>query len=262
MRAPAGAGVHAPGGEVSVIALRGVPAVRAGDEVATLIGEALDAADVRLAGFDIVVVAHKVVSKAEGRVVELASVTPSPRALELAAACGYDPRHAEVVLRESVRVIRAERVLICETRRGLVCANAGVDLSNAHAPGFATLLPADPDASARALRRALLARAGGGPLGVIVSDTFGRPFRLHGVNVAIGVAGMPAHTPHAGERDASGYLVRDSGMATADEIASAAELVMGKVDGVPAAVVRGLAWTGEGSAGELIRDPAADLFRR
>ena len=256
------AGVHAPHGDIRVVAVRGVPEIHPGDDVAALIGDSLDASAIELRPYDVVVVAHKVVSKAEGRVVNVASVIPSPRAIELAESCGFDARHVEVILSESTRVLRAEHVLICETRHGLVCANAGVDLSNADSAGVATLLPLDPDASAVTLQQAWLRRASGGPLGVIVSDTFGRPFRQHGVNVAIGVAGMPAMTPHEGERDATGYAIHGSAIATADEVASAVELVMGKVDGVPAAVVRGLEWAGEGSGRELIRDPATDLFRR
>jgi coenzyme F420-0:L-glutamate ligase/coenzyme F420-1:gamma-L-glutamate ligase len=254
-------GVRSPDGEVHVLAVRGVPEIRPGDDLAGLVGAALDAKGVRLQPFDVVVVAQKVVSKAEGRMVALGSVTPSARAHELAAATGADARLVEIVLSETVRLLRPGPVLVCETRHGLVCANAGVDMSNAAEGAMATLLPVDPEASATRLRAGWLERAGGGPLGVIVTDTFGRPFRLYGVNVAIGVAGMPALTPHAGERDATGYVVQHSELATADEIASAAELVMGKVDGVPMAVVRGLEWVGEGRASDLIRDSASDLFR-
>ena len=215
-------------------------------------------------------VTHKVVSKAEGAVVDLAGIVPSRRARDLAAAAHNDPRVVEVALREAVRVIRAEGpVLVCETRGGLVCANAGVDRSNA-GDGRVTLLPRDPDASAARLRAAWLGHAGSwpehttaGPLGVVVSDTFGRPFRLGGVNVAIGVAGMPAATDHTGLSDPTGYRLRGSLIGTADEIAGAAELVMGKVDGVAAALVRGLRWVGEGSgAGELVRPAEQDVFRR
>jgi coenzyme F420-0:L-glutamate ligase/coenzyme F420-1:gamma-L-glutamate ligase len=169
-----------------------------------------------------------------------------------------------VVLGESRRVLRAAPgVLVCETAGGLVCANAGVDRSNVAGDGeTVTVLPRDPDASAARLRAAWLEAAEGGPLGVIICDSFGRPFREAQVNVAIGVAGMPALTDHRGRPDSSGYLMAASVLATADEIASAAELVMGKVEGVPVAVVRGLRWDGEGrGAAELQRDPARDLFR-
>ena len=154
-------------------------------------------------------------------------------------------------------------MLVCETVHGLVCANAGVDRSNVGGGEHVTLLPVDADASASLLRDAWLPLCAGGPLGVVICDTFGRPFREAGVNVAIGVAGLPAITDYRGLPDVSGYVMRASALATADEIASAAELVMGKTDGVPVAVVRGLRWEGEGrGAGVLLRDPARDVFRR
>lgn len=252
------------GGAVQVIPVRGLPEVHPGDDLAALLLPALLRDTGGLLPHDVVVVTHKVVSKAEGAVVELASVEPRAEAVELAAAGHHDPRVVEVVLRQSRRVVRAEAaVLVCETHHGLVCANAGVDRSNAGGGDWVTVLPADPDASARALRDAWRALAGGGPLAVVISDTFGRPFRMAGVNVAIGLAGMPAISDHSGARDEAGYTLRGSEIATADEIASAAELVMGKLDGVPAAVVRGLRWMGEGEgAAPMLRDPGADIFRR
>ena len=255
-------GIRARGSEVRVVGVGLDREVAPGDDLAAAIAASLDRCGTELEPYDVVVVTHKVVSKAEGRIVALDSVTPSARAVEIAEQLPFDARHVEVILREAAAVVRTSPVLVCETRHGLVCANAGVDLSNSTESGTALLLPLDPDGSAARLRRAWLDRAGGGPLGVVVSDTFGRPFRMFGVNVAIGVAGMPALTPHAGERDATGYVVRNSEVATADEIASAAELVMGKVDGVPVAVVRGLIWTGDGTAAELVRPAADDLFRR
>jgi coenzyme F420-0:L-glutamate ligase/coenzyme F420-1:gamma-L-glutamate ligase len=251
-------------GAVQVIPVRGVPEVRPGDDLAALLLPAVQRDTGGLLPYDVVVVTHKVVSKAERAMVDLASVEPGDQALALAAAGHNDPRVVEVVLRQSRRVVRAEAaVLVCETHHGLVCANAGVDRSNAGGGDWVTVLPADPDASARRLRDAWRVPAGGGPLAVVISDTFGRPFRLAGVNVAIGVAGMPAISDHTGESDAAGYTLRGSEIATADEIASAAELVMGKLEGVPVAVVRGLRWVGEGDgAAPMLRDPAADIFRR
>lgn len=208
-------------------------------------------------------VTHKVLSKAEGRLVNLADVEPSPRAVALADSTGNDPRLLEVVLRESVRVVRAAgQVLICETPHGLVCANAGVDRSNVSGGEWVTLLPADPDASASRLRAHWREDVDGAPLGVIVTDTFGRPFRIGGVNVAIGVAGMPAVSDHTGTVDSVGYVLHAGEIGSADEIASAAELVMGKVDRVPVAVVRGLRWEGEGTAADLQRPTDRDVFRR
>jgi coenzyme F420-0:L-glutamate ligase/coenzyme F420-1:gamma-L-glutamate ligase len=231
--------------------------IRPGDDLATT----LLAAAPRLADGDIVVVAHKAVSKSEGRIVELSSVEPSPRARELAGH-DRDARHVEVVLRESRRVLRARAgLLIVETHHGLVCANAGVDRSNAPAPDSVVLLPADPDASARALRAALEA-ATGRSLAVIVADTIGRAWRVGILGTAIGASGVRPLRVHAGKVDPNGYELRTSSVAVADELAAAADLVLGKTERVPAAIVRGYGAAGEpGSASELIRDPASDLFR-
>jgi coenzyme F420-0:L-glutamate ligase / coenzyme F420-1:gamma-L-glutamate ligase len=251
------------GGPLSVLPVHGIPEVAPGSDLAALVVGGLAASGVALGAWDVVVVTHKVVSKASGAVVDLRSVVPSARAVEIAASTDNDPRLVEVILGESMRVLSVlPGVLVCETVHGPVCANAGVDRSNVGGGELVTLLPRDPDASAAALRAAWLPVCDGGPLGVIVCDTFGRPFREAGVNVAVGVAGMPAITDYRGLPDTAGYLMRGSALATADEIASAAELVMGKTDGVPVAVVRGLRWEGEGSgAGELQRDPARDVFR-
>jgi coenzyme F420-0:L-glutamate ligase / coenzyme F420-1:gamma-L-glutamate ligase len=238
--------------------------VRPGDDLALLLAEGLARSGLALRPWDVVVVTHKVVSKAEGALVDLAAVRPSAEAVELADRIRGDARLVEVVLGETRRVLlAAPGVLVCETAGGLVCANAGVDRSNVPGPEVVTLLPRDPDASAARLRAAWLEEADGGPLGVIVCDSFGRPFREAQVNVAVGVAGMPALTDHRGLLDTTGELMSASMLASADEIASAAELVMGKVEGIPAALVRGLRWTGEGrGAAELQRDPTRDLFRR
>lgn len=262
MRRPAG-GVWAAEA-LSVVGVRGIPDVAPGDDLAGLVLQGMLASGVALQPWDVVVVTHKVVSKAEGRMVSLASVVPSAQAAALAERTSNDPRLVEVILGETSRVLTSlPGVLVCETVHGLVCANAGVDRSNVEGGDVVTLLPRDPDASAASLHGAWLSTCDGGPLGVVICDTFGRPFRDAGVNVAIGVAGMPALTDYRGMEDTAGYVMHASALATADEIASAAELVMGKVDRVPVAVVRGLRWDGAGNgAAELQRDPARDVFRR
>jgi coenzyme F420-0:L-glutamate ligase / coenzyme F420-1:gamma-L-glutamate ligase len=260
---------RAPGGvwaagAVSVLPVRGIPAVAAGDDLGDLVARGLAASSIVLQAWDVVVVTHKVVSKAEGWVVDLSGVAPSAEAVVLASKTDNDARLVEVILGQSTQVLTAlPGVLVCETVHGLVCANAGVDRSNVGGGELVTVLPPDPDASASSLRSAWLPLCDGGPLGVVLCDTFGRPFRDAGVNVAIGVAGIPAVTDYRGMVDTAGYRMSASALATADEIASAAELVMGKVDEVPVAVVRGLQWEGAGrGAGELQRDPARDVFRR
>jgi coenzyme F420-0:L-glutamate ligase / coenzyme F420-1:gamma-L-glutamate ligase len=236
--------------------------VRPGDDLAAHLRTAVRHLERPLQPYDVIVVTHKVVSKAEGCVVDLATVTPSTRANELAETGGNDPRLIEVVLGETVRLVRADpRVLVCETRHGLVCANAGVDRSNVGGGEMVTILPRDPDGSAARLRAALLEDAGGGPLGLVLTDTFGRPFRLGGVNVAIGVAGMPAATDYTGLPDAAGYVLHAGLIGSADEIAAAAELVMGKTERVPAVRLRGLRWEGEGRAADLLRAVHEDVFR-
>jgi coenzyme F420-0:L-glutamate ligase/coenzyme F420-1:gamma-L-glutamate ligase len=209
----------------------------------------------------VVVVAQKAVSKAEGRLVPLAEVEPSAFARDYAAAYGRDPRLIELVLRESRRIVRMDRgVLIVETHHGFVCANAGVDLSNVSGGEVACLLPVDPDRSAAELRMAIEIRTRTAP-GVIISDTFGRPWRNGLTNVALGVAGVAALRSHVGQRDPHGYDLRLTELAVADELAGAAELVMGKVDGRPFALVRGYPAGEKGSASALVRDATLDLFR-
>jgi coenzyme F420-0:L-glutamate ligase/coenzyme F420-1:gamma-L-glutamate ligase len=230
--------------------------IAAGADLAALVL----AATPPLAEGDVVVVAHKAVSKAEGRVVDLRDVSPSPRAVELAGAEG-DARHVEVVLRESHRVLRLRRgLIISETRHGFVCANAGVDRSNAPGPDQVVLLPLDPDASAARLRAAL-ERTAGCRLGVIVADTMGRAFRTGIVGTAIGVSGVAALRQHAGAVDPAGYRLRSSAVAVADELAAAADLVLGKLERAPVALVRGAALLADGAGRDLVRDPADDLFR-
>lgn len=235
----------------------GLPEVRPGDDLAELL-----AAHATFAAGDAVVIAQKVISKAEGRLVDITRVTAGEEAIRLAPRliAKPDPRMVQVVLDESVRVLRSERVLITETRHGFVCANAGVDHSNVGGRDVLTLLPLDPDASARGIRDRLLALTGV-EVGVIISDTFGRPWRLGIVNVALGVAGLPAAIDLRGTPDDDGKPLNATVLAVADEVAAAAGLVMGKTERTPAVIVRGLDLEGSGSGHDLIRPPAEDLFR-
>lgn len=245
---------------IELLALPGIPRVVPGDDLAALLWDAAKRAGTALAD-GVLVVCQKVVSKAEGRLVALADVVPSAEAREIAAADGKDPRHIEVVLRESARVVRrGHRVLICETRHGFVCANAGVDLSNAPGADVAVLLPEDPDASARRLRDALLAR-GAGPLAVVVSDTFGRPWREGLVDVALGASGIAPLQDLRGKLDMVGRPLEVTTLASADQLAAAAGLLMAKDAGFPAVFVRGVAPVGDGTVRQTLRDPATDLFR-
>ena len=241
-----------------LVALRGIPLVRRGDDLAALLRAAAREASVRLAD-GALVVCQKVVSKSEGRVVSLADVEPSHEAEQIAAEDGKDPRHIELVLRESARIVRrGHGVLICETHHGFVCANAGVDLSNAAGPDSAVLLPVDSDASARALRDQLIE---GDSLAVIVSDTFGRPWREGLVDVAIGCAGIAPIEDLSGELDLAGRELQVTALATADQLAAAAGLLMRKDAGVPAVWIDGVRFAGEGSVSEILRDAESDLFR-
>ena len=240
--------------ELRILPLLGWPEVGEGDDLAALV-----AGSAELEDGDIVVLAQKVVSKAEGRVVRLDDVEPSERARELAG--DEDPRRMEAILRESVRVVRSRPPLvIAETRHGFICASAGVDSSNAPEAGTIVLLPLDPDASAAAVRERLVALTGR-TVGVVVTDSFGRPWRAGTTDVALGVAGIRPLLDFAGQRDRAGYELRHTQIAVADEIAGAAELVMGKIDGTPGAVVRGLDIAGQGTAQELVISPEQDLFR-
>ncbi len=248
--------------ELRVIAVRGIGEVERGADLAQLIGDALAAGERALRDGDILVVTQKIVSKAEGRMVDPRDVTPSAFAQAAAAQGRKDAGYYEVVLRESRRIVKMDRgVLVTETHHGLICANAGVDESNVAGGALLTLLPLDPDGSARSLRAALMARHGV-KLAVIISDTFGRAWREGQVNIAIGTAGMAPIASYIGKDDAYGYTMHASEIAVADEIASAAELVMGKVDQVPVAIVRGYSYEpSEGGSQGLIRTPARDLFR-
>jgi len=244
--------------EVRVLPLLGIPELEEGDDLGALLVEAAQQAG-GLEDGDVVVVAQKAVSKVEGRIVHLDDVEPSARARELAG--DGDPRRAEVILRESREVVRSRPPLvIAETHHGFVCASAGVDASNAKGPGTLVLLPVDPDASARRVRERVLELAGR-EVGVIVSDSFGRAWRNGTTEVALGVAGLTPLLDLRGTRDAAGYELHATQIAVADEIAAAAELVMGKTAGIPGAVVRGLDVAGDGSGTELVLPRDRDLFR-
>ena len=242
---------------ISLLPVEGLPEIREGDDLGALI-----AGHAHLEPDDVVVVAHKAVSKAEGRVVSLEDVEASERARTLAGDW-CDPRESEVILRETARVVRSRNSLvIAETRHGFVCASAGVDHSNAPEPATVVLLPVDPDASARRIRDAIRTRTGT-DVGVVVTDSFGRPFRLGTTDVAIGVAGVRALADLRGTLDRAGSLLRSTQVAVADEIAAAANLVRtGKADGLPVVVVRGLRHArGDGSGAELVMPAERDLFR-
>jgi coenzyme F420-0:L-glutamate ligase/coenzyme F420-1:gamma-L-glutamate ligase len=247
--------------EIRLIGVQGMPEVAAGDDLGSLIARAVRGMGIEIADKDIIVIAQKVVSKAEGRVLMLDRVTPSRLAEEWAAAHDKDPRMVEAVLGESRRIVRMERgVMICETRHGFVCANAGVDASNV-AEGAVTLLPEDPDDSAGRVQAAL-EQEYKARVAVIVSDTFGRPWREGIANVAIGIAGIAPLIDYRGQADSFGRPLRVTIIAVADELASAAELVMQKSAGVPVVIIRGFDYEARAaSARELIRPPEQDLFR-
>jgi coenzyme F420-0:L-glutamate ligase / coenzyme F420-1:gamma-L-glutamate ligase len=251
---------------LQLIAVPGIPLVHHGDDLAGLILAAMSAANLALRSQDIVVIAQKIVSKAEGRLVDLATVTPSRRAIALARQVDKDPRLVEIILSESRRIIRkAQGVLIVEHRLGLIMANAGVDQSNVQGAidgEQALLLPHDPDASAARLREDFAQRAGCN-VGVIINDSFGRPWRMGTVGVAIGAAGLPALLDQRGEPDLFGRALKVTMVAYADEVAAAASLLMGQGNqGQPVIVVRGLALAdAELPARVLVRPPEQDLFR-
>ncbi|OGO50067.1 MAG: coenzyme F420-0:L-glutamate ligase [Chloroflexi bacterium RBG_16_68_14] len=247
---------------VRIIGIEGIPEVRPGDDLAALILGAAERQGLALEDGDVLVVTQKIVSKAEGRIVDLATVEPGPFARQIAQQWEKDPRVVEVVLRETARIVRMDRgVMICETKHGFICANAGVDSSNVERLGTVSLLPEDPDRSADWLR-GRIEEGLGVSVAVIITDTFGRPWREGHVNFAIGVAGMLPLLDYAGQNDPAGYELRVTQMAVADELAAAAELAQGKLDRLPAALVRGYAYPkGCGSARDLLRDPERDLFR-
>ncbi|HEY8627150.1 MAG TPA: coenzyme F420-0:L-glutamate ligase [Gaiellaceae bacterium] len=242
-------------GELRIIPVTGLPEIKEGDDLA-----ALTVAKVELEDGDVVVLAQKIVSKSEGRVISLAGIEPSERALEIAGD-EEDPRRIEVILREAARVVRVRLPLvIAETKHGFICASAGVDASNAPESDMLVLLPDDPDASAERIRDGIRELTGR-EVGVLITDSFGRPWRQGTIDVALGAAGLEVMRDLRGTRDGVGYELHSTMIAVADEIASAAELVMGKVDGIPAAVVRGLEVAGDGRARDLVIPEERDLFR-
>jgi coenzyme F420-0:L-glutamate ligase/coenzyme F420-1:gamma-L-glutamate ligase len=244
-----------------VVAVPGIPEARPGDEPGALIADAIERAGLFLSDGDVLVIAQKLVSKAEGAVVRLGDITPSAQARTWADAHGKDMAVTEVVLRESRRIVRMERgVIISETHHGYICANAGVDSSNVE-PGSVTILPRNPDRSAIRARE-ILEKRFGRRVATIVADTFGRPWREGVVNVALGVSGLRPLDDLRGSNDWHGRTLHSTIVAVADEIASAAELVMGKAHGLPAAIVRGAGeWAGDGTGADLRRPPALDMFR-
>ncbi|GIW15277.1 MAG: F420-0--gamma-glutamyl ligase [Tepidiforma sp.] len=247
---------------IEIFGIPGLPEIVPGTDLAAVIFDAAAAAGRPLASDDILVVTSKIVSKAEGRVVDLATVDVSPFARQYAERWEKDPAVVELVLREARRVVRqVGPVLITETRHGFVCANSGVDQSSSGGHGRAVLLPEDPDASARRIRGGLRER--GIDVAVIISDTFGRPWREGQTDVAIGIAGMHPITSYIGQVDPHGHEFRVQALCTADEIAGAAELVKGNLSRVPAAVVRGLPWERDDQATMqlIIRESERDLFR-
>jgi coenzyme F420-0:L-glutamate ligase / coenzyme F420-1:gamma-L-glutamate ligase len=244
---------------LEILPVEGIPEIQPGDDLSELISRT---AGKNLHAGDILIVTHKIVSKAEGRLVDLRAIEPSALAKGFAARYERDPRQIEVVLRESRRIVRMDRgLIIAETRHGFVCANAGVDVSNVPGDDRVCLLPVDPDASAVRLRKALVARTSSN-LAVIVSDSFGRPWREGITNVAIGISGMDPLADYRGQRDPHGRPLEASVLAVADELAAAAELVMGKTAGIPVAIVRGYPYQGgSGTGRDLLMPPERDLFR-
>jgi coenzyme F420-0:L-glutamate ligase/coenzyme F420-1:gamma-L-glutamate ligase len=241
--------------------LPGIPEIHAGDDLCQQIIAAARRANFRFGNGDVLVIAQKIISKAEGAMVRLGSVKPSAKARQIARRLKKDPRMIEVVLRETRRVVRSDHVLIVETQHGFVCANAGVDHSNVAGSDAVTLLPRDPDRSAKKIAAALRKRTGK-RLAVIISDTFGRPWRLGLTNVAIGAAGVPVLRDLRGTSDRHGKPLTATILAVADELAGAAGLVMGKSEGLPVVVIRGYRFKPVSEpALRIIRPPAEDLFR-
>ena len=247
--------------EIRILPLLGIPEINDGDDVALCIAKAVRKAGLVIDPGDVVVLAHKIVSKAEGRVKALSDVKPSPRAQRWANEWGKDARLVELILRESQHIVLMERgILISETHQGQICANAGIDISNVQEE-HAVLLPQDPDTSARKIRQRLksILRV---DVAVIITDSFGRPWRVGQTNVAIGVAGMNPLTDHRGTMDSFHRELEGSILASADELAAAAELVMGKSEKIPVALVKGFRYEArEGTGKDLLRPPEEDLFR-
>ncbi len=247
--------------KIEVIGIEGIPLVKEGDDIAKLIVEAAERQGIKIIDNDIIVVAQSIVSKAEGRVVDLSKVEPSQFSISVSEQVCKSPQLVEVILREAKRIVKMRHVLITETKHGFICANSGVDESNVAGGGKVTLLPLDPDESARRIKEGIF-RLTGSDVAVIISDTHGRPFREGAINVAVGVAGMKPVWDRRGDKDLFGYTLRSTIIAIADEIASAAELVMGQAnEGIPVVIVRGYRYAkGKGSYKELLMPPERDLF--
>ncbi len=249
--------------EVRIIGIQGMPEIKPGDDLAGMLMDAAQAQGSPIQAGDVVVVTQKVVSKAEDRVITFDGIEPSVLALTITEGHRRDPRHTEIVLRESARVVRMDRgVIISETRHGFICANAGIDASNIPGTNTVCLLPVDSDASARVIRDAIKSRLGV-DVAVIVSDTFGRPWRNGAANVAIGVAGFDPMLSYVGQEDAHGNMMYTTEIAVADELAATAELVTGKVDGVPVSIIRGYSYVPmeDATISRLIRTGDKDMFR-
>ncbi len=246
---------------ISIIGLEGIPLIRSGDDLGRIIAEAAEKQGVGIEDGDVVVVTQKIVSKAEGRLVDLKEIEPSEFAVEIADRSGREPEHVEVILRETGRIVKMKRgVLITETKHGFVCANAGVDRSNVE-EGLVCLLPEDPDESARRIRERIREMTGRETV-VIITDTWGRPWRLGQVDFAIGLAGMSPFRDYRGETDTFGYMLNVTNIAVADELASASELAKGKLSDIPVVIIRGYDYPeGEGRAKDLFRPIEEDLFR-
>ena len=250
--------------EIRIIPITGIPDIFEGDSLADSILSALEKEHFFLENDDILIITQKIVSKAEGRIVDLNSIESSPFAKQISKTNKKDHRYVEIVLRESKRIVRMDHgVLITETHHGFICANAGVDESNVNGKHSVSLLPIDPDNSAEKLREVVKKQAKGSPeIGIIISDTWGRPWREGQINVAIGTAGLTSLTDYRGMTDAYGYQMKASIIAIADELASAAELAMGKIEKVPAVLIRGYKFIPSNkNAKLLLRDPKTDLFR-
>jgi coenzyme F420-0:L-glutamate ligase/coenzyme F420-1:gamma-L-glutamate ligase len=247
---------------IQIFGLRKLPLIKEGDNVADCILKAAKEENLTIQNHDLIVIAQKIISKAEGGIVHLKTVTPSPMAEEIAKTSGKDPRHVEVILQQSKKIVRRKDAhLIVETRHGFVCANAGVDRSNVEDPDSVAVLPADANQSAHSIRERIQ-KLTGVDVGVIISDTFGRAWRIGQVNVAIGVDGLRPIIDYRGQKDMFGYTLNVTQMAVADELASAAELLMRKSDRTPVVIIRGFNYApGAGSASELIRPEDEDLFR-
>lgn len=246
---------------IKLTALRGLPEIRQGDDLVDLLVKAVRRASIVFQPNDVVVIAQKIVSKSEGRLVRLDAIQPSAQASDLATKMKKDPRLIHVILSEAKRVVRSDHVLITETHHGFICANSGVDHSNVPGSDVVTLLPRDPDKSAAAIASGLRRRTGK-HIAVVISDTFGRPWRLGLTNVAIGAAGLPVLHDLRGTTDRHGKPLQATILAVADDLASAAGLLMGKVEGIPAVLIRGHRYTEVSDpASRMIRPAAEDLFR-